>query len=254
MTGVRQAAAAAIDAPGTPEALWASWDGLALLPHTDPPTGPVVVVAAHPDDEVLGFGGTMAALAAAGTEVHLLSVTDGEGSHPRSARVTAARLAEVRAAELRTALSDLGLPALEPRRLRVPDTQVHRHEARVGDAVAGLLREVGGAHCVAPWTGDLHSDHEAAGRAAAAACREADTPLWLYPVWMWHWAKPADPRVPWPEAARLPVPDEAAARKRRAVGRFTSQTTPLGDGEENAAILPPEELAHHTRSFEVVFR
>ncbi|MFJ4922902.1 hypothetical protein [Streptomyces sp. NPDC088725] len=79
-------------------------------------------------------------------------------------------------------------------------------------------------------------------------------PLWLYPVWMWHWARPADPRVPWGVAARIPLPDAAAARKRRAVGRFISQIAPLAEGEENAAVLPPEEIAHHTRPFEVVFR
>ncbi|MCH5259491.1 MAG: PIG-L family deacetylase [Lachnospiraceae bacterium] len=37
----------------------------------------VLVVAAHPDDEVYGMGGTMAKLAAQGHEVHVLIVTDG---------------------------------------------------------------------------------------------------------------------------------------------------------------------------------
>ncbi|MGY5135785.1 PIG-L deacetylase family protein, partial [Streptomyces nigrescens] len=110
---------------GTPEADWASWPALDRLPAVPLPAGPVVVVAAHPDDEVLGFGGTMAALAAHGTDVQVLSVTDGEGSHPGSTRLTAARRAEVRAAELRDALGDLGLPSLRPQRLRIPDTQVH---------------------------------------------------------------------------------------------------------------------------------
>ncbi|MFJ2645148.1 PIG-L deacetylase family protein [Streptomyces sp. NPDC087420] len=250
----RQAAADAIDAPGTPEPEWAAWLPLAALPAVPLPTGPVVVVAAHPDDEVLGFGGAMAELAAAGTEVHLVSVTDGEGSHPRSARIDQARMARVREAELLAALAELGLPGLRPTRLRVPDTQVHRHETRVADAIAGLVRDVGAALCVAPWTGDLHSDHEAAGRAAAVACAAGGPPLWFYPVWMWHWARPGDPRVPWAAAARLPMPAGTLARKHRAVRCFTSQTAPLAEGEENAAILPPDELAHHTRPFEVVLR
>lgn len=37
----------------------------------------VLVVGAHPDDEVLGAGGTMARHAAAGDEVHVLLVTEG---------------------------------------------------------------------------------------------------------------------------------------------------------------------------------
>ena len=40
----------------------------------------VLVIAAHPDDEVLGCGGIMAKLAANGCEVNVLIVTDGSSS------------------------------------------------------------------------------------------------------------------------------------------------------------------------------
>ncbi|WP_308042354.1 PIG-L deacetylase family protein [Streptomyces sp. 8L] len=253
-TACRRAAAYAIDAEGTPESRWAAWDGLGALPVALLPPGPVLVVAAHPDDEVLGFGGMLAMLAAAETPVHLLSVTDGEASHPRSTRPAVRRLAQLRRAELKGALRELGLKRPRTTRLAIPDRAVERYEDRVRDAVAKLLRETGARLCVAPWNGDLHSDHEAAGRAAGAASAAAGVPVWCYPVWMWHWSFPGDPRVPWSSAARLPLDDGAAGAKRRAVRRFTTQTEPLGDGPEDSAILPPDELAHHMRGFEVVFR
>lgn len=40
----------------------------------------ILVIAAHPDDEVLGMGGTIAKLASQNKEVHLLIVTDGSTS------------------------------------------------------------------------------------------------------------------------------------------------------------------------------
>ncbi|MBQ0016866.1 MAG: PIG-L family deacetylase [Bacteroidales bacterium] len=40
----------------------------------------ILVIAAHPDDEVLGMGGTIAKLAAQGCEVNVLIVTDGSSS------------------------------------------------------------------------------------------------------------------------------------------------------------------------------
>ncbi|MBP0461866.1 PIG-L family deacetylase [Streptomyces bomunensis] len=243
-----------MDAENTPESRWAAWEALGSLPVARPPRGPVLVVAAHPDDEVLGFGGTMAALATAGTPVHLLSVTDGERSHPRSTRPAARRLAALRRTELAAALADLGLDRVRPSHLAVPDTAVDAHEARVADAVARLLRETGARLCVAPWTGDLHSDHEAAGRAAVTACAAVGVPVWRYPVWLWHWSFPGDTRVPWHTAARLPLGGREAASKRRAVRRFRSQIEPLGNAEGDEAILPPGELAHHVRDFEVVFR
>lgn len=43
----------------------------------------ILVVAAHPDDEVLGMGGTIAKLSKAGNEVYILIVTDGSSSQYR---------------------------------------------------------------------------------------------------------------------------------------------------------------------------
>src|SRR5262245_14214381 len=43
-------------------------------------SSPVLVVAAHPDDEVLGCGGTIARLAREGTDVHIAILGEGETS------------------------------------------------------------------------------------------------------------------------------------------------------------------------------
>ncbi|MFJ6841580.1 PIG-L deacetylase family protein [Streptomyces griseoluteus] len=241
-----------IQAPGTDEREWRAWDGWDRMPDCALPTqGRVVVVAAHPDDEVLGAGGTLARLAATGVALTVVSVTDGEGSHPGSTRVTPDRLAELRAGELRDALRQLGAEQAEIVRLRLPDTGVARHEERLAGELAALLR--GAALCLAPWTQDAHGDHEAAGRAALAACRAVSVPCRLYPVWLWHWARPGDPRVPWAQAARIALPPGVQARKRAAVDRFVTQIRPLGDAPQDAAVLPPDEVAHHLRAWEVVF-
>ena len=42
----------------------------------------VLVIAAHPDDEALGCGATIARHAAAGETVHILFVADGETARP----------------------------------------------------------------------------------------------------------------------------------------------------------------------------
>ena len=43
----------------------------------------VLIVAAHPDDEIFGMGGTICALTEQGIEVSLLIVTDGSSSQYR---------------------------------------------------------------------------------------------------------------------------------------------------------------------------
>jgi LmbE family N-acetylglucosaminyl deacetylase len=235
-----------IQAPGTDESHWRAWRGLDKLPVADLPTdGRVVVVASHPDDEVLGAGGMIAMLADAGVSITVVSVTEGERSHAGGETV------DTQAAELRHALAELGAPTADVVRLKVPDTEVAFHEDDVIAALSPLLR--GARLCLAPWIGDVHGDHEAAGRAALAAGREAAVRCLMYPVWMWHWAHPDDPRVPWSSAMRVPLTETAAVRKRAAAERFTSQVKPLGAGPEDAAVLTPGELAHHLRDVEVVF-
>jgi LmbE family N-acetylglucosaminyl deacetylase len=254
MTTADQGAAAdPIQARGTDESQWRKWAGWDALPYlTLPATGRVVVVAAHPDDEVLGFGGAISLLAAAGLELTVVSVTDGERSHPHSRVRSPESLARLRAGETRAALAELGAAHAKIIRLHVPDTEVAGHEDHVATVLTGVL--AGAALCAAPWTGDVHADHEAAGRAARTASCAAGVRCLQYPVWMWHWAQPDDPRVPWADAARIALPPAVLGRKTAAISCFTSQIIPLGPGPGDAAILPPEEVAHHLRPAEVVLR
>jgi len=237
-----------IDRPGTQEYAWDSWPGLRQLPLVDPAAWPdVVVIAAHPDDEVLGVGGTIAILAAAGARVRLVAVTDGEGSHPRADPAIVAR---TRASESAAALGLLGASAIEVVRLGFPDTGLAERE----EELAGALGEqcAGFGVCLAPWEADAHADHEAAGRAAWRAGRLAGARVLTYPIWMWHWATPGDRRVPWHRACQVRLPAEVAARKRAAIDAFASQ---LADrGPELGPVLPAGIVAHFTRSEEVLLR
>jgi LmbE family N-acetylglucosaminyl deacetylase len=242
-----------IAAPGTPESAWAGW-----LPGTgwpvwapDPAWRRVAVCAAHPDDEVLGAGGTMALLAGAGVQLHLVSATDGEASHPGSTVLTPAALRAARAAETGAALAELGVAA-RVTRLRLPDSGLAAHEEEL---TAGLVGALAGCDAVlAPWTGDAHPDHEAVGRAALAAGEALGVPVWQYPVWAWHWAAPDDPRVPWHTAHRVVLPPAVQAAKRAAVARFATQVHPLGPAPADRAVLPPDVLAHFDRDREVLLR
>jgi LmbE family N-acetylglucosaminyl deacetylase len=242
-----------IDQPGTREYAWDSWPALRQLPTVDPAAWPaVVVVAAHPDDEVLGVGGTISILAAAGARVRLVAVTDGEGSHPRAdpALVARTRTAETAAALSLLCAPGIGAPGIEVIRLGFPDTGLAGREeelaAALGEQCAGF------GVCLAPWEADAHADHEAAGRAAWRAGRLAGARVLTYPIWMWHWAAPGDRRVPWHRACQVRLPAEVAARKRAAIDAFASQ---LADrGPELGPVLPAGIVAHFTRSEEVLLR
>jgi LmbE family N-acetylglucosaminyl deacetylase len=235
-----------IEGAGTDDTRWRTWPAVAGWPAltVDPP-GPPLVVAPHPDDEVLGVGGLLALL----RDAEVVAVTDGEASHPGSTVYSPARLAALRRDETTEALRRLGLPGRPVEHLGQPDGGINEQ------AVTAALTErlTPGRWCLATWRGDGHPDHEAVGRAAAAACAATGARLLEYPIWTWHWAEPGDERVPWDRARRLDLPAAAQQAKEAAVQAFPSQINDLGPAPADAAILPPHVLARFRRTFEVVF-
>jgi len=132
-------------------------------------SGPVLVIAAHPDDPDFLAGGTIARLAKQGREVGYLILTNGnKGSGDRS--VTSEQLAAIRAQEQRRAAHVLGVRSVEF--LRYEDGELE--DTR--DLRRAVTREI------RRWRPDLiitlnphrtynnfpgwHRDHRVAGRVA----------------------------------------------------------------------------------------
>jgi LmbE family N-acetylglucosaminyl deacetylase len=108
---------------------------------TDEPvvrTGPVLAVFAHPDDAEICAGGVLAAWAAAGREVHLLVLTNGDRGSNYPA-VSRAELAATRLVETEAAAAIMGLAGV--RVLSTHDGELE-NTAAVREAVVRRLREV----------------------------------------------------------------------------------------------------------------
>ena len=244
----------AIKGQGTSEAEWHGWPGLSRLPAITaeelvPPGGRAVVVAPHPDDEVLSVGGLLAQLARAGTPVQLIAVTDGTASHRGSTEWPAGRLARERPRESLLALRCLGV-GIYPVRLGLPDGELQGLRALLAERLLTLLDRSDVVFTT--WRKDGHPDHEATGRACAFAAARTGARLVEVPVWAWHWAAPADARLPWRRARLLPLDDEAARRKRCALQAFASQLQP--DASTGAGpILRATAVDRAARAFEVLF-
>jgi LmbE family N-acetylglucosaminyl deacetylase len=196
-----------------------------------------LVVAPHPDDETLACGGLMAELAARGTDVQVVAVTDGEASHPGRQGLGA-----LRRGEQDRALGALGVAAA-PIRLGLPDGHVADHTVALTDRLTGVA---GGADLVvAPWRADGHTDHDASGAAAAEAAERTGTRLLAYPLWAWQWARPGDLA---PLAlARHDLSAGYLAQKLAALGCYHSQTSDV----LGRVLLPEPVLARFRRPCEV---
>ena len=101
-------------------------------------THTLMTVHAHPDDETIGTGGTMAKAVAAGHRVVLVTCTRGELGEivvpdmdtPENHR----RLGEIRAGELEAAMGELGVTEWENLGYRDSDMMGRRGQQRPADA------------------------------------------------------------------------------------------------------------------------
>jgi LmbE family N-acetylglucosaminyl deacetylase len=235
---------------GRSEPEWAASEPLRALPALAPVRSPrVMVIAPHPDDEVLGTGGLLQAVRAQGVPVEFVAVSDGEASHPGASPDEVNDLRVVRPRETGVALRRLGWEAPAVIRLGLPDGQLECHVDDLARRLGGLLRP--DDLVLAPWRHDGHPDHNACGRAAREAAAWASATVLGYLVWAWHWGDPHGSDIPWDRCRRFDFDRRMAARKRWAIGAFASQTQPSDSPKRSEPVLPGPVLRRFWRQYEV---
>ena len=133
-------------------------------------SSPVLVLAAHPDDEVLGCGGTIARLARAGTEVYIAIL--GEGETSRSARRDQADRKLVAALRERSQRAAQILGAKELFSFDLPDNRFDTVALLdIVKLVEDLVRRLQPRTIYTHHGGDLNIDHSLVQRATLTATR-----------------------------------------------------------------------------------
>lgn len=219
---------------GTPEAVWLAWPGLADVPRLSldgwlPASQRLVVIAPHPDDEILAGGGLASQHAQRGGRVLIVAVTDGEASHRGSPEWSFEALAAERRTESARGLAMLIAAPPQIIRLGLPDAGVAQHRSRLQSELQALMRPADTV--ITTWRRDGHPDHDATGAAAAGACAAVQARLLEAPVWMWHWSAPADARIPWHRLRGVDLSPDAQRRRRRAITAHQTQLSPRSNGE-----------------------
>jgi len=141
------------------------------------PAGSVLVLAPHPDDEIIGPGATLAAHCEQGAQVTVLYLTDGGGIEAeRQAQI------DIRRAEAQRVGQDLGLRQVFWDELDTKLSNTPQTVARMRD----LLRELQPAHIYTPSPFDTHFDHFATNQIlvdALAQASELEPTIYGYEVW-----------------------------------------------------------------------
>lgn len=129
----------------------------------------ILVVAAHPDDEVYGMGGTMAKLASLGHEIHVLIVTDGctaqYADRPDLPEIVEEKRAEAMEANRLLGVKEVHFGTFPDMRLdTVPHVEVNR---LIEETVDTVQPEAVYTH----FYGDVNLDHQMVYRSTLVAVR-----------------------------------------------------------------------------------
>ena len=126
----------------------------------------ILVVAAHPDDEVLGCGGTMARHASNGDKVHVLFMSAGVGSREnvKNDEINERRICAKQASKI--------LGSQSPQFLNFPDNRMDSISLLdVVKSIELVIQEIGPDVVYTHHIGDLNIDHQITHKAVLTACR-----------------------------------------------------------------------------------
>lgn len=130
----------------------------------------ILVVAAHPDDELLGAGGTLAAHARAGDAVHAVVMSEGAGSR------YAEGMADQLAAAARRAAAEIGFASIRLEHL--PDQRLDTLPLiEVTQRLEAIIDELHPDTVYTHFPQDVNHDHQVVARAAWTACRPYRAPF-----------------------------------------------------------------------------
>lgn len=211
------------------------------------PKGKVLIVAPHPDDEVIGCGGFIARLVAEGKTPHVVVMTGGEGSHGADGGDKAA-IVKARRGLTRNALSILGLPESNLHELDFADGGISADSgqmARLKELIASISPDT----VLVPHWGEGWPDHVNTAKIVKELV-SGSVEVWEYCVWMWYYNVWRG--LDWANAASLRLSPAEQALKVKAVDAYIRPLAP--DGKPWSGVLPPIFIKANTGNIELYFK
>jgi N-acetylglucosamine malate deacetylase 1 len=130
----------------------------------------ILVIAAHPDDEVLGCGATIAKYTNLGVPVHCIIAAQGIASRAGISRQEAER--EILQLQIKTKEAHRVLGISSTTLLNFPDNRMDSVDLLdVIQAIESVLVEIMPTHVFTHQTNDVNIDHQILHNAVLAACR-----------------------------------------------------------------------------------
>ena len=129
----------------------------------------ILIVAAHPDDEVLGCGGTITKSTSEGCKVYIVFMTNGIASRNRKKKDIKKEVNERKRAAIK-ACKIMG--AEKPNFLDFQDNQLDKYPLlKIVKNVEKFIKKYSPSVIFSHYGGDLNIDHQIVNKAVITACR-----------------------------------------------------------------------------------
>lgn len=212
------------------------------------PKSSVLIVAPHPDDEVIGCGGLIARLVKEGNAPHIVVMTGGEGAHKGCCSISKADIIKNRRQLTRNAMSILGVPDTHIHELNFPDGGISADHGQVED-LKRLIEDLKPQSIFVPHWGEGWSDHVKTAEIVKKLA-PASAEIWEYCVWMWYyniWRG-----LDWKNAAVLRMTSGEHSQKLKAMDAYIRPLAPCGNPW--SGVLPKIFVEANKSNIELYFK
>jgi len=210
--------------------------------------GRMLIIAPHPDDEVIGCGGLIARLMAEGRALQIIIMTGGEGSHRGCCNVSTTDIISARRGLTRNAMQILGVPAENIHELDYPDGGISAEHPQT-EELRRLIAEIKPQSVFVPHWGEGWPDHVRTAEIVKSIV-SPDVEMWEYCVWMWYYNVWRG--LDWKNAAVLKMTPTEHALKLRAMDAYIKPLAPCG--KPWSGVLPPLFVKANRGNTELYFK
>lgn len=185
----------------------------------------LLIIAPHPDDEVIGCAGLILHSLDKGNDVYIIILTGGEASHNGCCEIPPQELITARRELAVNINRELGIPAANLFLLDYPDGKINYSHYET-DKLSRLIKNIRPDAIFIPHKGEGWSDHIQAGNIIKRMTEEmTDIRLYEYCVWFWYYNTW---KIDWKNALLLNMTKEEHLRKKEAIDRYISPLAPCG--------------------------
>ena len=145
-----------------------------------------VIIAPHPDDEVIGCAGLIQSLVEKGIPPHVIIMTGGGGSHRFCCNISGSLITNKRRKVAMDVAQNLNIPSNHMHFLDYPDEHIsieHSETEKLRELLAVLQPEV----VLIPHWGEGMPDHIQTAEIVKGLMKDTKVAVYEYCVWMWYY-------------------------------------------------------------------